>query len=186
MEFFKTGKFDYEKTLLATRHYADPDAVGAMDFIGLNFYANPVIGLNTTNFFGPTCFPGQKMGDLALTVDPEGLGAAIEQCAALHKPVFITELGVADTSDVLRQELVRRCLAVVDEKRKYLTVLGLFFWTFKSNYEWNHGYAKLFGMYREDGSKMASALIYEEYMQRNAWLPEEELGHQQKPGMAYS
>jgi beta-glucosidase len=188
MNFFRTGTFHYEKTSLpyklifgsAYLHYEDLSAVGAMDFIGLNFYANAIVGLNSTNFFGPTCFPGQKMGDLALTVDPAGLGAAIEQCAALNKPVMITELGVADTSDVLREELLRTCLAVVDDKRKHLAVLALFFWTFRANYEWPHGFYKLFGMYRNDGSKMESALLYEDYMHLNGWLPEETLRLEEK------
>jgi beta-glucosidase len=183
MRFLKTGKFDYERTWLdplrcynlhGSCHYEDPGAVGAMDFIGLNFYANAVIGFNVTNIFGPTHFAHQKMGDLALTVDPEGLEAALYQCSdAFRKPVYITELGVADTSDLLRQDLLNRCLGMIDKMCGKIDLRGLYFWTFKANYEWPHGYTKQFGMYRLDGSKMESAIMYEDYMHQTGWVQEQ-------------
>ncbi|MES2219081.1 MAG: family 1 glycosylhydrolase [Pseudomonadota bacterium] len=165
MNFFKTGKFDYEIPLVASKHDFVPDAVNSLDFIGLNFYANAVIGFNPENGFGPTYFPGQKKGELHLTVDPKGFAAAIDECATLNKPVIVTEYGVADTSDKLRVELLETCLPIIDKKRAAgVKLIGFHEWSIKSNYEWAHGYTQRFGMYHLDGTPMESALIYEEYM----------------------
>jgi beta-glucosidase/6-phospho-beta-glucosidase/beta-galactosidase len=80
---------------------------------------------------------------------------------------------VADTSDLLRQDLLNRCLVIIDKMRGQIDLRGLYFWTFKANYEWAHGYTKQFGMYRFDNSKMDSAIIYEDWMHRTGWIQEQ-------------
>jgi beta-glucosidase len=166
MIFLKEGTFNYYMPGVAFKKYSDPDVVGVGDFIGLNFYANAVIGFNLDNLFGPTYFKGQKMGDLALVNDPPGFAAALVECAAFGKPVIVTEFGIADASDKLRVELVTEYLKVYEAMRAAnVDLQGLFFWTFKDNYEWAYGFWKKFGMYYLDGTKKDSAVIYEKYMQ---------------------
>ena len=141
MEFFKTGIFRYNMSILGINvHYQDPRAHEANDFFGLNFYANPVIGPNLTNGYGATCFPHQEMGDMYLPLDPEGFANAIDQVAQLGIPVYITETGIADRSDQLRQRFLMEYCAVLNEKlNQGIDIQGCYFWVFRDNYEWNEG-----------------------------------------------
>ena len=66
MTFLKTGIFDFNFQGFYSVKYYDLDAPNKLDFIGLNYYATAVIGFNSDNFFGDTCFPGQIMGDMNL------------------------------------------------------------------------------------------------------------------------
>jgi len=167
MTFLKTGEIHYRINFLARKDYEDYSAPSAFDFIGLNFYANPVIGFNATNFFGPTCFFGQEMGDMYLPMDPDGFASAIDECAGLGKPVYVTEMGFADRDDELRQKFLRAYLDVIDQKiHSGVDIRGLYYWTFMDNYEWNEGYTKLFGLFDGARQQRKSALIYEEFMQK--------------------
>lgn len=139
--YFKSGRIQYSSLLLGVRiNYTNPDAPRSNDFFGLNFYANAILGPNSTNIFGPTCLPGQKMGEMYLPIDPEGFAQAIDEVKDLAPSVIITETGIADKSDKLRQELLTQYLAVIDKKRTQgVQVEACYFWTPFDNYEWNEG-----------------------------------------------
>ncbi len=158
MNFFRTGRIDYRvfnsrvvNYITCRRegfHFQDDRAPHSNDFIGLNFYANPIVGPNRRNGYGPTCRAGQVMGDMYLPLDPEGFSAAIDQVASLGKPVYITETGVADRSDVLRQRLLPLYFAVIDSKiAEGVDVRGTYLWSAFDNYEWNEGNTKSFGFF---------------------------------------
>lgn len=137
MEFFTTGRFKY---WLGGVDHQDARATDSNDFIGLNFYANPIVGPNRQNIYGPTCRDGQVMGDMYLPLDPEGLAEAIDEVARLGKPIYITETGVADKSDVLRQQLLPLYLDVIKRKiAEGVDIRGVYFWSCVDNYEWNEG-----------------------------------------------
>lgn len=76
MNFLQTGNFDFSPWwgfgFIDITYFADKnmyfkeegsegsegsDGFKPYDFIGLNYYADPVIGFNTKNFFGDTHFP---------------------------------------------------------------------------------------------------------------------------------
>ena len=167
MDFLKTGHIQY--TLPgAIKNFYHPNAVNSFDFMGLNFYANAVIGFNIVNGFGPTCFPGQVMSDMYLPIDPQGFAAAIDEFAALGKPVYVTEVGIADRADSLRTKFLREYLAVFQDKlRQGVDLRGLLYWTFADNYEWNEGYTKNFGLFDHGRKPRASIKIYEDFMAKN-------------------
>lgn len=155
MEFFKTGKLHYDLSMLGINiNYDDLRAPLANDFFGLNFYANAVIGPNLTNGYGVTCYSHQEMGDMYLPLDPGGFSDAIDQVAQLGKPIYITETGVADRNDTLRQRFLLQYSAVINEKlNQGMNIKGCFFWVFRDNYEWNEGgpegdEKRLFGFFK--------------------------------------
>lgn len=165
MNFFRTGRMQYHDVTQASLDHSDDRAPHAFDFFGLNFYARPIIGFNCHNFFGPTQFPGQKMGDMYLVIDPEGFSGVIDEAAALGKPVYITEMGMADKTDLLREELTKRYLRVIDEKiSSGVDVRGTFLWTPWPNYEWNEQ-DQDFGYCSADGEPKSSALFYRRWME---------------------
>ena len=136
MAFLKTGRLNYSLMGTAYKDFYQPYAMESYDFLGLNFYANAIIGFNKQNFFGATCFPEQVMGDMYLPLDPKGFAAAIDAFAASGKPIYITETGIADQKDLLRKKFLEDYLNVVKEKRKAgMDIRGLYYWTFIDNYE---------------------------------------------------
>ena len=148
MNFFKTGTFKYKRCFLPNVEYTDARAPNANDFIGLNFYANPIVGFNRTNGYGATCRNDQVMGDMFLPIDPVGFAAALDEVAELKKPIYITETGIADASDKLRQQFLKQYFGVIKEKLQAgMPILGCFLWTSCDNYEWNLGHTKKFGFF---------------------------------------
>lgn len=159
INFFKTGKFKYYSLFVVDVDYNEPDAKFANDFIGLNFYANPVVGPNSVNYYGATYFDGQEMGDMYLPLDPVGFSNAINLVASLNLPIYITEIGIADKTDLLRQKFVGQYLNVIREKLIGGTkIMACYFWTYRDNYEWDQN-DKLFGFYDENGNPKESCKV---------------------------
>jgi len=160
MDFFKTGHFEFNRICGRDIQYSNALATTSNDFFGLNFYANAIVGPNLTNIYGPTCRKGQIMGDMFLPVDPEGLGEALDDFSELGKPIYITETGVADHSDHIRQQLLPLYFKVVDEKRKAgQDIQAVCMWTEQDNYEWNEGNTKSFGFFDRDGKARPSVEV---------------------------
>lgn len=181
IEFLKTGHLKYGIPWFGPKAYYDPSAMDSYDFLGLNFYAHPVIGFNKVNFFGPTSFPHQEMGEMYLPLDSENFGHAIDEFASLGKPVYVTETGIADSKDKLREKFLKEYLEVFQKKRQAgVDLRGIYYWTFADNYEWNEGYEKKFGLHDRHRNKRSSAIIFEEFMwehkQSNLSLLEEKTG----------
>lgn len=168
--FLKTGRYYYRFFPFASEYYHEPEAPSAFDFIGLNFYANAVIGFNKTNFFGPTCFPHQEIGNMYLPIDPEGFAQAIDDIVIFNKPIYITETGFADNLDKLRTKFLREYFNVLLEKRQQgIDIRGCYYWTFVDNYEWDQGFSKKFGLFDHTRIKRQSAqefaIIIEQHKQ---------------------
>jgi beta-glucosidase len=108
------------------------------------------------------------MGDMYLPIDAEGLADAIDLVAKLNKPIFITETGIADQSDLLRQKLVPLYLQVIKEKRsKGVDIKGVYLWTAWDNYEWNEGNTKSFGFFDENRNPRHSVAILTQCIREN-------------------
>ncbi|HAG27436.1 TPA: glycoside hydrolase family 1 protein [Patescibacteria group bacterium] len=117
-----------------------------MDFIGLNyyFYHSLGVGLNgikQKNLTGPK-------SDMGWRTYPKGIYHLIMELHKRYgKPVYITENGIANARDDMRQDFIRQHLewcnkAITDGA----DVKGYFYWSLTDNYEWSDGYDPKFGL----------------------------------------
>ncbi|MEX0939848.1 MAG: family 1 glycosylhydrolase [Candidatus Babeliales bacterium] len=144
-KFLKTGEFEYRIPGLTTVKLYNPDAPNSYDFIGMNFYSKVVFGP------GPTCYPHQQMTDMDYPMSPETLYQAIVDLSDLGKPIYITENGVADAKDCLRENFIREYLSSVQKAiADGYDVRGYYYWTLMDNFEWNDGFSMKFGLYDVD------------------------------------
>ncbi len=148
LEFMHSGHFQYGK--IGFQHSG---CRGNSFFI--NIYGNVQLG-----FLGPTCQPDQKMGDMHLALYPESYAQALKVCSEIKLPIFITETGFADDHDETRPEFILAFISVVIENlRAGLDIRGLYYWTFKDNYEWYQGNMKQFGLFDLDDKPKNSAYL---------------------------
>lgn len=168
LSFLKSGHYHYHH-FFVNEDYYDASAPFSYDFIGLNFYGNAVIGFNKQNFFGPTQFPHQEMSDMFLPIDPEGFVIAIDDMASLKKPIYVTEIGLADERDVLRAKFLNLYFDIIKIKiEDGVDIRGCYIWTFADNYEWNMGYSKKFGLHDHERRERRSAQEFKTFIKRRA------------------
>ncbi|EXB94370.1 Beta-glucosidase-like protein [Morus notabilis] len=121
-----------------------------LDFIGINYYGQEVV-----------CGPGLKLvetdeySESGRGVYPDGLYRMLlqfhERYKHLNVPFIITENGVADETDLVRQPyLLEHLLAVYAAMIMGVPVLGYLFWTISDNWEWADGYGPKFGLVAVD------------------------------------
>ncbi len=138
------------------------------DFIGLNHYNRNVIegGLNKN--------PNERQTDFGWEFCPESIHQALMELKRYGKPIFITENGIADASDTMRQEFIPRALAAVHHAIAEGTdVRGYFYWSLLDNFEWDKGFWPRFGLVAIDRATQArtirdSARIYANIAETNS------------------
>ena len=134
------------------------------DFIGLQYYSDPLVQLS---FFGGNSVsrvPGEKISAYQFRQYAQGLASAIEEMTGFHdKPIHLTEIGI-DTGinktgddDHERIAYFNRIFQVVqralDEGKK---IESLELWTLIDNFDWHQGWTLpdhcpiRFGLYRFD------------------------------------
>jgi beta-glucosidase len=169
INFFKTGEFSYKYGFFTgTINYSDPEKnLPRSDFWGFNGYGRCFLGFNIRNGYGPTTRLGMPMGDFNLPKDPEGIALGIQEAAELNLPIYITETGIADHSDKLRQEfLIEVLLVTVNAIARGIPILGFIHWTHWDNYEWDQGNTIKFGLFKSDGTPRPSAYLYEQILKK--------------------
>lgn len=148
LNYFKTGQFSWSTILGAVKARNDK-AIGALDFIGINYYSlEPVRNVSQDDVL-------DEKGNL---IYPQGLINVIKKCSSLGKPIYITENGVGDAKDVLRNRYIKQHLCVVSEAiKKGYDVRGYFYWTFMDTLSWN-GYTRRYGLYAVDFANQTRTL----------------------------
>jgi beta-glucosidase len=118
-----------------------------------------------------------RVTDMGWEVRPAGLGQMLDRIARMtSKPVYVTENGLADDSDMLRAAFINDHLAVLEKKvTEGLNLRGFFFWTLMDNFEWAHGFTKRFGLYHVDFASQQRTLhtgsgAYREYIRNVGYL----------------
>lgn len=115
------------------------------DFIGINYYFHMVIDgvrirFSTTD---PT--------DMGWGMYPEGIYRVLRRLRHLHKPIFITECGVADREDIYRSWYIREVLIWVHRAiADGVDVRGFMYWSLLDNFEWDKGFWPCFGLVEVD------------------------------------
>ena len=138
------------------------------DFIGLNHYSRNVIN----NGFNKN--PNERRTDIGWEFYPESIYQALIELKPYGKPIYITENGLADRSDSLRQEFLARSLASVHRAiEDDANVKGYLHWSLLDNFEWDKGFWPCFGLVEVDRKTLArrirpSARYYAKICQTNS------------------
>lgn len=162
LRFLREGVFHLQIPGLVWRHEDWPEAKGATDFIGLNYYANLLLDpfMRREPPFETRKRAGEVETDMPYTIYAEGLYRALQEIATLKKPIYVTENGVADAKDDGRRALwIQRYLyAMHKAMAEGIDVRGYYYWSFMDNFEWAEGYAMRFGLYEVDYATQARRL----------------------------
>ena len=132
-----------------------------IDIIGLNYYfTNRIKGFSLNN-------PNAFVSDLNWWIDPNGLEKVLLDLKKYHKDIYITENGLADATDRIREDFISVMLtSCANAMEKAVPLKGYFHWSLMDNYEWHHGFWPRFGLVEIDRSNdlkrkpRKSALFY--------------------------
>ena len=133
--------------------HSNPMARNSMDYFGLNYYSHVHIKFSiTSDDFSEVKYPEKdKMTDMPYAMYPEGIYRAINSVSVLNYPIIITENGVADDKDSIREEFIQKYLYAISMSIKEgKNVRGYFYWSLMDNFEWAFGYDMKFGLYKVD------------------------------------
>ncbi len=153
---------------------AKPYMKDRTDWIGVNYYTrlvvrgkkSPLVKLATgmplmpdlQRGYGFACEPRSKSrdglptSDMGSEVYPQGLLKALNAVKVYGKPIYVTENGVADAEDTLRQRFLVDHLKTLETaiNEEKIDIRGYFHWSLTDNYEWAKGFSMKFGLYAVD------------------------------------
>ena len=107
-------------------------------------------------------------------VDPGGLERFLVRLSRFGKPMFVTENGMADESDVVRPSFILTHLAALHRALvQGADVRGYYHWTLVDNYEWAEGWTTRFGLFAldqktQERTPRPSARLFAEIARANA------------------
>lgn len=122
--------------------------IGTCDYIGVNYYGHSHIGV-----FGRRLqsLSHHETSDMGWGIHPEGLERVLVDLKKFHKPIYITENGVADAADAKRVRFIKDHLYYAGRAiQRGVDVRGYFYWSLLDNFEWHHGFAPKFGLVKVD------------------------------------
>jgi beta-glucosidase len=136
---------------------AVPTARGAVDWVGLNYYTTDRVyfAMRPTELFSrrePLVRTPADISEAGFIANyPGSLPKAVKWLRGLGKPIYITENGVNDSTDQLRQRyLIEHLHALWHVTNLNYDVRGYFHWTLVDNFEWERGWQQRFGLYALD------------------------------------
>jgi beta-glucosidase len=177
-----------------------PEAVGKIDFIGLNVYNRlhvraPWDGASrkTGGIFVP---PNVPQGDRGVELPygeafPDAILSSAREYAALKVPLYVMENGVPDRSDRIRPWVLVQSIKRVHQLIEAgLDLRGYFHWSLLDNFEWNEGWTLRFGLYElnprtQERTARPSAALYRDIIQKNG-LNDEQLSRYSDPPVSSS
>lgn len=128
------------------------------DFIGVNYYAPRWVRAKhlaqPSLVPPPTAVPGStphQTTDMGWAIDPTGLYAVVRAASRYHRPVIVTENGVATDDEATRAKFImdhREALARA--RADGVDIRGYFYWSGLDNFEWVEGYRPHFGLIAVD------------------------------------
>ncbi|MFZ2539935.1 MAG: family 1 glycosylhydrolase, partial [Oscillospiraceae bacterium] len=114
------------------------------DFIAVNYYTR-----STVSGFGDGVREGAPKNDLGWEIYPEGIVRCTQKLYSLIKrPIYITENGTCDNTDVFRCRYIYEHLSVLCKSE--LPVERYYHWCFCDNFEWIEGESARFGLVHVD------------------------------------
>ena len=138
------------------------------DFIGSNYYFHKKFGGRG----------GYEKSDMGWDIYPKGIYNVLMELKQYHKPVYVTENGIADAKDKKRAKFIKDHLYWVKRAiRDNVDVGGYFYWSLLDNFEWADGFGPRFGLVEVDFKTMErkirpSASEYKKICESNSLNPE--------------
>jgi beta-glucosidase len=115
------------------------------DFVGLNHYNRNVIN----NGFKKN--PNIEQTDFGWEFHPESIYQALVELKKYNKPIYITENGIADADDTMREKFIARAVSSIHQAIcAGVDVRGYFYWSLLDNFEWDKGFWLRFGLVKVD------------------------------------
>ncbi len=113
-----------------------------LDFIGVNYYLFIKTGWSKH---------GLKLDYLDNSHSPLGLKYLLRQLRQYNKPIYITENGLPDATDKIRQKYIPLILKnALDAIKEGVDLRGYFHWSLLDNFEWESGFRLRFGLIAVD------------------------------------
>jgi beta-glucosidase len=131
-----------------------PSHFEKVDFFGMSYYARlphdpmPITFMETPEKMKRLGRPYDDMWEYY----PEGMRTCIDRYWNKYKkPIIITENGVCDESDTLRQTAIIDYAKILHKAlQDGIDIRGYFMWSTWDNFEWHLGPTKRFGLYEVD------------------------------------
>lgn len=131
-----------------TNRYLLDRVVESSDFIGLNYYFRRYLNITP---FARKKEPTGPMSDLGWELYPEGIYHVLKGLQKYRKPIFITEHGLADAGDKLREWYMVESLKSAQQAiQEGVDLRGYFHWSLLDNFEWDKGFWPRFGLVEVD------------------------------------
>ena len=146
----KTDSFTSNIPILHLLNEKIPGASHSYDFIGLNYYSHNFLKFQLIKkpHFIPQYPEDEPKTDMPYTMYPRGFYDALQTVSTLGKPIIVTENGIADKQDNLREKWIREYLEQLQNAlNDGMDIRGYFYWSLLDNYEWAEGYHMKFGLY---------------------------------------
>jgi beta-glucosidase len=152
--------------------------VNTHDFFGINYYFHRYISLDQIS---KGYFPKlvdisttkKEVTDMGWEIYPQGMFDTIMDFADYHKPIYITENGLASTNDDRRcRFLIAYLQEIYHAIQAGAGVKGYFHWSSVDNFEWADGFKPRFGLIEIDYKNLKrtprpSAYVYSDIIRHN-------------------
>lgn len=155
MRYLLTGKFELKVPFRA--NYSFETRRPPVDFMGLQYYTDPLVKINLTGGSSVTRVPNERTATYQFRMYPQGLSSALYEMSLLGVPIDITEIGMDigvnhDSTDSQRIEYFGRIFQVIQKALAYnIPVRSCYFWAgCNDNIEWHEGNKVKFGLHEFD------------------------------------
>ncbi|OIO50221.1 MAG: hypothetical protein COX12_00325 [Candidatus Brennerbacteria bacterium CG23_combo_of_CG06-09_8_20_14_all_44_41] len=131
------------------------------DFIGLNYYFHNTIRANVLHPFASVTSSHKdpsRNSDIGWEIAPQGIYEVSKKLyKTFHKPIMITENGLADAKDEKRAQFIRDHVKNIAQAiEKNIPVIGYLHWSLMDNFEWALGKTPRFGLIEMDYNTMTA------------------------------
>ena len=150
LDAIQTGKFIFKIPGVVSYEENYPRLENTLDWIGLNYYTQKLCKFDLRSEQKFKIFPDKKLlkTDMGWAVYPQGLYRALKMVNTLGVPIYITENGLANDANDLREKYILDHIDAVNEAiADGIDVRGYFYWSLMDNFEWAEGFDKRFGLY---------------------------------------
>ncbi len=152
----------------SNRYFFNLCGLETQDYLALQYYFHHRIGFPIRNFN-----ENNKVSDMGWELYPKGIYFLLKDLGCHRKPIYITENGLADTTDRHRTWFIEESLkSVAQSIKEGIDIRGYFHWSLTDNFEWNKGFWPRFGLIEVDYGTLSrhprpSAARYAEICRNN-------------------